>query len=171
MLVHSLGEKQAEAEVKDNKSNEALRKPKGIPGFWLTVFKKVHILRDMIQEHDESILKHLQDVNVKCSKHPQLVSFTLEFTFEPNQYFTNEVITKTPPEALQHGMLIKSSAARLAADFEIGRILREHIIPCAMSYFRAEIFAGDTDSENDYLAESYERDEDNEVSKGLDDEP
>ncbi len=79
-----------------------------------------------LQEHDEPILKHLQDITVKFSepgepmvcqtakqasvyywhfltnKYRFLIrfnclskqSFTLEFHFEPNSYFSNTVLTK-----------------------------------------------------------------------------
>ncbi|XP_017659736.1 PREDICTED: nucleosome assembly protein 1-like 1 [Lepidothrix coronata] len=47
------------------------------------------------QEHDEPILKYLKDIKVKFSEVGQPMSFTLEFHFEPNDYFTNEVLTKT----------------------------------------------------------------------------
>ena len=39
--------------------------PQGIPEFWLTVCKNVDLLAEMIQEHDEPILKHLADIRVK----------------------------------------------------------------------------------------------------------
>ncbi|KAM9301843.1 nucleosome assembly protein 1-like 4 [Gastrophryne carolinensis] len=68
---------------------------KGIPDFWLTIFKNVDMITMSLQEHDEPILKHLQDVKVKFSGPGQAMSFTLEFLFEPNDYFTNQVLTKT----------------------------------------------------------------------------
>ncbi|XP_042593931.1 nucleosome assembly protein 1-like 1 isoform X2 [Cyprinus carpio] len=61
----------------------------------LTVFKNVDLLSEMLQEHDEPILKHLQDIKVKFSDAGQPMSFTLEFHFEPNDFFTNTVLTKT----------------------------------------------------------------------------
>ncbi|XP_019749745.1 nucleosome assembly protein 1-like 4a isoform X2 [Hippocampus comes] len=68
--------------------------PKGIPDFWLTIFRNADMLTDMIQEHDEPILKHLKDIQVKFSEPGQPMSFTLEFHFEPNSYFNNAVLTK-----------------------------------------------------------------------------
>ncbi|XP_077567156.1 nucleosome assembly protein 1-like 4a isoform X1 [Stigmatopora nigra] len=68
--------------------------PKGIPDFWLTIFRNADMLTDMIQEHDEPILKHLKDVQVKFSEVNKPMSFTLEFYFEPNGYFNNAVLTK-----------------------------------------------------------------------------
>uniref|UniRef100_A0A2C9KDK7 Uncharacterized protein n=1 Tax=Biomphalaria glabrata TaxID=6526 RepID=A0A2C9KDK7_BIOGL len=66
---------------------------KGIPSFWLTIFKNVEMLSEMVQEHDEPILTHLQDIKVVIhEKDP--VGFTLEFYFEPNEYFTDTVLTK-----------------------------------------------------------------------------
>lgn len=35
---------------------------KGIPDFWFTIFRNVSMLSEMMQEHDEPILKCLQDI-------------------------------------------------------------------------------------------------------------
>nr|XP_005889088.1 PREDICTED: nucleosome assembly protein 1-like 1 [Bos mutus] len=83
------------AKIEDEKKDEEKEDPKGIPEFWLTVFKNVDLLSDTVQEHDEPILKHLKDIKVKFSDAGQPMSFVLEFHFEPNEYFTNEVLTKT----------------------------------------------------------------------------
>ncbi|CAG5958269.1 unnamed protein product [Menidia menidia] len=84
------------AAIEDAKKEEATPEedPKGIPEFWLTIFKSVDMLSDMLQEHDEPILKHLKDIQVKFSEPGQPMSFTLEFLFEPNGYFNNAVLTK-----------------------------------------------------------------------------
>ena len=66
---------------------------KGIPEFWLTIFKNVMVLSENIQPHDEPILAHLTDVTMKQNLEP--LSFTLVFHFSPNEYFTNSVLTKT----------------------------------------------------------------------------
>uniref|UniRef100_A0A3Q3JY20 Nucleosome assembly protein 1-like 4a n=1 Tax=Monopterus albus TaxID=43700 RepID=A0A3Q3JY20_MONAL len=84
------------AAIEDAKKEEAMPEedPKGIPEFWLTIFKSVDMLSDMLQEHDEPILKHLKDIQVRFSEPGQPMSFTLEFHFEPNGYFNNAVLTK-----------------------------------------------------------------------------
>uniref|UniRef100_A0A673MNM6 Nucleosome assembly protein 1-like 4 n=1 Tax=Sinocyclocheilus rhinocerous TaxID=307959 RepID=A0A673MNM6_9TELE len=82
----ALEEKQAESAGTDD--------PKGVPEFWLTIFKRVDMLEEMLQEHDEPILKHLLDITVKFSEPGQPMSFILEFHFEPNGYFSNSVLTK-----------------------------------------------------------------------------
>jgi len=86
------GEKKEEnAEEKKEEENPEMQN--GIPFFWLTVFKNVEMLADMIQEHDDAIIKHLQDIQVKYQdKEPY--GFTLEFHFEPNEFFTNNILTK-----------------------------------------------------------------------------
>lgn len=66
---------------------------KGIPSFWATILKNVDMLADMIQEHDEPILTHLQDIKVIIHDQDP-VGFSLEFHFEPNEYFTETVLTK-----------------------------------------------------------------------------
>lgn len=79
-----------EEEKKDDTVNEDT---KGIPDFWLTIFKNVGTLADMVQEHDEPILKHLNDVKVKFLESNPM-GFILEFHFTPNEYFSNSVLTK-----------------------------------------------------------------------------
>ncbi|CAH2055731.1 unnamed protein product, partial [Iphiclides podalirius] len=65
---------------------------KGIPDFWYNIFRNVSMLSEMMQEHDEPILKCLQDIKVQMHEDP--FGFTLEFHFAPNDYFTNTVLTK-----------------------------------------------------------------------------
>jgi len=65
---------------------------KGIPEFWLTIFKNVDMVAEMIQEHDEPVLQALQDVTVTFCDKP--MGFSLHFFFGPNEYFTNTVLTK-----------------------------------------------------------------------------
>ena len=45
----------------------------GVPEFWLTIFKNVDMLTDMMQDHDEPILKHLQDIKVKFQESNPMV--------------------------------------------------------------------------------------------------
>uniref|UniRef100_A0A8C4RJQ3 Nucleosome assembly protein 1-like 1 n=1 Tax=Erpetoichthys calabaricus TaxID=27687 RepID=A0A8C4RJQ3_ERPCA len=90
-----LTEMKEKAKIEDEKKDDEKEDPKGIPEFWLTVFKNVDLLSDMLQDHDEPILKHLKDIKVKFSDPGQAMSFTLEFYFGSNEYFTNEVLTKT----------------------------------------------------------------------------
>ncbi|XP_036295812.1 nucleosome assembly protein 1-like 2 [Pipistrellus kuhlii] len=69
--------------------------PQGIPDFWLTVLKNVDTLTPLIKKYDEPILKLLTDIKVKFSDPGEPLSFTLEFHFKPNEYFKNELLTKT----------------------------------------------------------------------------
>jgi len=52
----------------------------------------------MVQEHDEPVLRHLQDVTVTFHKGNnatgEQMGFTVNFHFAPNEYFTNSVLTK-----------------------------------------------------------------------------
>ncbi|XP_061101329.1 nucleosome assembly protein 1-like 4 isoform X1 [Conger conger] len=83
------------ATIEEKKEEPAAEEdPKGIPEFWLTIFRNVDMLSDLLQEHDEPILKHLQDIKVKFSEPDQPMSFTLEFHFETNNFFKNTVLTK-----------------------------------------------------------------------------
>ena len=81
--------------IEGHNVDEEKEEPTGIPDFWLTVLKNVEEIFPLIQKYDEPILKLLRDVKVKFSKPDEPLAFTLEFHFEPNDYFINEVLTKT----------------------------------------------------------------------------
>ncbi|EHB09303.1 Nucleosome assembly protein 1-like 1 [Heterocephalus glaber] len=186
-------------------------------------------IESLPRERDEPILKPLKDIKVKFSDAGQPMSFILEFHFEPNEYFTNEVLTKTyrmrsepddsdpfsfdgpeimgctgcqidwkkgknvtlktikkkqkhkrcgtvctvaktisndyffnffpPPEVPESGDLDDNAEAILAADFEIGHFLCEHVIPRSVLYFTGEAIEDDDD---DYDKEGEEADEEGE---------
>lgn len=67
----------------DLKEKLALEEPKeeeptkGVPEFWLTIFKNVSLLAEMVQPHDEPILKHLTDIKVYFVENPMVSIFFL----------------------------------------------------------------------------------------------
>lgn len=84
------GEKTEEKkEVKDEEEEPV----SGVPEFWLTIFKNVDLLSDMVQEHDEPILKHLEDIQLELQRSDPM-GFTLKFVFGENEHFTNRILTK-----------------------------------------------------------------------------
>jgi len=90
-LVNEVKKNMSIKDVKDDIKEDS--DVKGIPDFWLTIFKNVALLSEMVQEHDEPILKHLQDIKVIFLKENPM-GFILEFHFEPNDYFANTTLTK-----------------------------------------------------------------------------
>ncbi|CAB3406602.1 unnamed protein product [Caenorhabditis bovis] len=66
---------------------------KGIPDFWLNALRSHDMISETIQEHDVPILSFLTDITTTASLDPP--SFTLEFHFAENQFFSNKVIKKT----------------------------------------------------------------------------
>lgn len=77
------------------KEPEGKGQTNGIPHFWLTAFKNVNIRGRMIQENGELVLEHLKDVKIKFSRVEEPMSFSVEFVFKSNEYFSNKVLTKT----------------------------------------------------------------------------
>ncbi|XP_030378364.1 nucleosome assembly protein 1-like 4 [Scaptodrosophila lebanonensis] len=70
----------------------------GVPKFWLTVFRNVALISDMVQEHDEPLLEYLQDIRI--SYEPD--SYTIEFHFEPNDYLHTSSLVLTKRYILRH---------------------------------------------------------------------
>ncbi len=67
---------------------------KGIPNFWLEALQSTRVTSELIQECDEPILAHLQDIRVKLFDQKPY-GYTLEFYFSENPFFSNRVLTKT----------------------------------------------------------------------------
>lgn len=51
---------------------------RGIPNFWLSVFKNVSMLRKLIKPYDEPILEYLKDVKVIVMEKSMVVSFVIQ---------------------------------------------------------------------------------------------
>lgn len=76
--------------------------PKGVPEFWLTALKNHVALSELITERDEGALRHLTDVRLRyldsqgdAAPDQAQQGFQLLFVFAKNEFFTNEVLTKT----------------------------------------------------------------------------
>jgi len=91
-LPEEVKEKMKVEDEKAKKDVEEGKDVKGVPEFWLTIFKNVDMLQEMVQEYDEPVLQKLTDITVTFSEAP--MGFTLHFYFAPNDYFSNTVLTK-----------------------------------------------------------------------------
>ncbi len=67
--------------------------PLGVPGFWLRAMLNHPGIARLIQEKDRPILMHLLDIH--CDLHNEGYGFDISFTFEKNDYFTNEKLKKS----------------------------------------------------------------------------
>ena len=54
--------------LEEEKKAEEEKDVKGVPQFWLTIFKNVEMIADMIQEADEPALETLKDVTLTFSE-------------------------------------------------------------------------------------------------------
>eukprot|EP00613_Pedinella_sp_CCMP2098_P071503 CAMPEP_0171906456 /NCGR_PEP_ID=MMETSP0993-20121228/6097_1 /TAXON_ID=483369 /ORGANISM="non described non described, Strain CCMP2098" /LENGTH=448 /DNA_ID=CAMNT_0012538335 /DNA_START=25 /DNA_END=1371 /DNA_ORIENTATION=- len=64
----------------------------GIPKFWLQAMARRAAIAQMIEEADVDCLGHL--VDVRCRDNADMDSFTIEFEFKANPFFSNQVLTK-----------------------------------------------------------------------------
>lgn len=75
-LSKDLKEKATIEEVKEEPKEVPT---KGVPEFWLTIFKNVSLLAEMVQPHDEPILKHLTDIKVYFIEEPMVSIFKTKY--------------------------------------------------------------------------------------------
>lgn len=83
--------------------------PAGVPQFWLNVLRNCEDIAEQITEKDEEVLEHLIDISVQElgtgpeaeakpeeeDEEDEECGFKLIFTFEPNAFFSETVLTKT----------------------------------------------------------------------------
>lgn len=68
--------------------------PSAIPEFWLTALRNHVGISDLITDRDAGALKHLKDIRLAYLEKGK-PAFKIDFVFESNEYFENEVLTKT----------------------------------------------------------------------------
>lgn len=66
---------------------------KGMPDFWFHVFKNSEIIWEMVQQHDEPLIRKLKDIKLVYPEDGSM-SYIFEFHFEKNEFFSDEVLTK-----------------------------------------------------------------------------
>jgi nucleosome assembly protein 1-like 1 len=64
----------------------------GVPQFWVCAMTQMETIGEMITEEDVDCLEHLRDIS--CTDDADGQGFTLRFTFGPNDYFHDSVLTK-----------------------------------------------------------------------------
>ena len=82
-------EKLAELKINEEEAKKEKEDEKGIPEFWYKVILNNQDI--MVNEKDKNVLKKLK--LIKCTPEEN-GNFSLEFFFEPNDYFTNEVLKR-----------------------------------------------------------------------------
>nr|CAH8855200.1 unnamed protein product [Trichobilharzia regenti] len=85
-----------EGDIVEESQNDNLTKnvPVGIPGFWLTVLKHSPLISDLIRQSDLAVLYHLIDLRSIPIEENGKSGFQLEFEFETNNFFTNNILYK-----------------------------------------------------------------------------
>ena len=87
--IEKIREKLAELKINEEEAQKEKEDEKGIPEFWYKVLLNNQDI--MINEKDKEVLKKLK--LIKCTPEEN-GNFTLEFFFEPNDYFSNEVLKR-----------------------------------------------------------------------------
>lgn len=66
-----------------------------IPEFWLTTLRNHPGITELITDRDADALKALTDIQISYLPAGEAAGYKLHFYFKPNDYFTDEVLTKT----------------------------------------------------------------------------
>ena len=93
-LSESASDKAAAKTASSEEAGTSDNQMTGIPSFWLTIFKNTELMEEIVKEHDEPLLDHLEDIKVVYADNKGL-NFTLEFHFSDNEFITNKMLTKS----------------------------------------------------------------------------
>lgn len=85
----------ADEKAKDALTLAAENPAGGIPGFWATALAHNEVTEGMVTERDLPCLQSLINITKRYIDNNPRLGFIIEFHFEPNDYFTNTVLTKT----------------------------------------------------------------------------
>ncbi|QCE09064.1 nucleosome assembly protein 1-like 1 [Vigna unguiculata] len=135
-------------DVENTDEADKFMEVKGIPKFWLAVMKSNEKLGELITKDDEGALEYLKDI--KSCRIDHFKGFKLEFFFSRNPYFKNSVLEKTYTIDKAGPVFIKakgteiewrprkcltSKIEEIQKDYELGCVIRDQIIPQAVSWF------------------------------------
>jgi nucleosome assembly protein 1-like 1 len=87
--IEKIREKLEELKINEEEAKKEKEGEKGIPEFWYKVILNNQDI--MVNDKDKNILKKLR--LIQCTPEEN-GNFSLEFFFEPNDYFTNEVLKR-----------------------------------------------------------------------------
>jgi len=79
----------------EEEEKEISSKIKGIPGFWLGCMNSTYNFGESIEDHDRQVLRYIKDIKLTYNNSDDVLSYRLDFIFNKNPFFTNEVLTKT----------------------------------------------------------------------------
>lgn len=92
VIEGSLDEEIAQGESSSTDENGE-EKDAGIPQFWACAIHQMPVTQGLVAESDLECLAGIKDI--RCVSHENGEGFKLEFEFGPNDFFENEVLTKT----------------------------------------------------------------------------
>ncbi|CAH8391762.1 unnamed protein product [Eruca vesicaria subsp. sativa] len=80
-------------DTKMDEGEDKTAEEKGVPSFWLTALQNNDVTSEEVTEGDEEALKYLKDIKWCKTEEPK--GFKLEFLFDSNPFFKNDVLTKS----------------------------------------------------------------------------
>ena len=89
------GIEEAKKEKDDYESVAVEGEASAIPEFWLTALRNHPGITELITDRDADALKSLTDVQISYLPTDGPAGYKLHFYFKPNDYFTDEELTKT----------------------------------------------------------------------------
>jgi nucleosome assembly protein 1-like 1 len=87
--IEQIRDKLAELKINEEEAKAEKENEKGVPDFWYKCLENCQDI--MINDKDKNILKKLKNITCNTEENG---NFTLEFVFEPNDYFSNEVLKR-----------------------------------------------------------------------------
>ncbi|KAF8099509.1 hypothetical protein N665_0243s0071 [Sinapis alba] len=112
-------------DTKMDEGDDETAEEKGVPSFWLTALQNNDVTSEEVTENDEEALKYLQDIKWYKTEEPK--GFKLEFLFDSNPFFKNNVLTKSY-HVIDEDELLLEKAIGTEIDWYPGKCLTQKIL-------------------------------------------
>ncbi|CAF2107204.1 unnamed protein product [Brassica napus] len=112
-------------DTKMDEGDDKTAEEKGVPSFWLTALQNNEVTSEEVTEHDEEALEYLKDIKWCKTEEPK--GFKLEFLFDSNPFFKNNVLTKSYHVIDEDEPLIEK-AIGTEIDWYPGKCLTQRIV-------------------------------------------
>lgn len=114
-------EEEGEEETGPEEVTSEFSTTNGIPEFWLTILKNHPELSETISIEDEKVLRHL--INIDYRHFENELGYSIDFTFSPNDFFTNQILSKQYYFTLSSdfGELVLDHCEGTVIDWKVGK--------------------------------------------------
>ena len=94
-LINNVVQQEQQSSELDESSSAVSNQNRFIAGYWLQVLQNFNEAFICVGMYDRAVLEKLIDIKIRLPTEENVIGFSLDFLFAPNDFFSNEILTKT----------------------------------------------------------------------------